>query len=85
MPIWSPGWHIPTQKIPKCLPPPRGFNLSRAPLWGGQFERMVGIVKGSLYKTIGNGFLTWTELEEVVLDVEVAVNNRPLGYIQDDV
>ena len=60
------------------------FNLSRAPLWGGQFERMVGIVKGSLYKTIGNGFLTWTELEEVVLDVEVAVNNRPLGYIQDD-
>ena len=61
------------------------FNLSRAPLWGGQFERMVGIVKGSLYKTIGNGFLTWTELEEVVLDVEVAVNNRPLGYIQDDV
>ena len=66
------------------VPPPR-FNLSRAPLWGGQFERMVGIVKGSLYKTIGNGFLTWTELEEVVLDVEVAVNNRPLGYIQDDV
>ena len=46
---------------------------------------MVGIVKGSQYKTIGNGFLTWTELEEVVLDVEVAVNNRPLGYIQDDV
>ena len=37
------------------------------------------------YKTIGNGFLTWTELQEVVLDVEVAVNNRPLGYIQDDV
>ena len=61
------------------------FNLSRAPWWGGQFERMVGIVKGSLYKTIGNGFLTWTELEEVVLDVEVAVNNRPLGYVEDDV
>ena len=67
------------------VPPPPRFNLSRAPLWGGQFERMVGIVKGSLYRTIGNGFLTWTELEEVVLDVEVAVNNRPLGYIQDDV
>ena len=44
----------------------------------------MGIVKGSLYRTIGNGLLTWTELEEVVLDVEVAVNNRPLGYIQDD-
>ena len=43
------------------------FHLSRAPWWGGQFERMVGIVKGSLSKTIGNGFLTWTELEEVTL------------------
>ena len=61
------------------------FNLSRAPWWGGHFERMVGIVKGSLYKTIGNGFLTWNELEEVVLDVEVSVNSRPLGYVEDNV
>ena len=56
------------------------FNLSRAPWWGGHFERTVGIVK-----TIANGFLTWTELEEEVLDVEVAVNSRPLGYVEDDV
>ena len=61
------------------------FNLSRAPWWGGQFEQMVGVVKRSLEKTIGNGFLTWTELEEVILDVEVAVNNRPLSYVEDDV
>lgn len=61
------------------------FNLSRAPWWGGQFERMVGLVKRSLQKTIRNGFLTWTELEEVILDVEVAVNNRPLSYVEDDV
>ena len=46
---------------------------------------MVGVVKRSLEKTIGNGFLTWTELEEVILDVEVAVNNRPLSYVEDDV
>jgi len=25
------------------------FNLSKAPWWGGQFERMVGIMKQSLY------------------------------------
>ena len=31
------------------------FNPSRAPWWGGQFERMVGLVKRSLSKTIGNG------------------------------
>ena len=29
--------------------------------------------------------LRWAELEEVVLDVEVALNNRPLGYLEDDV
>ena len=60
------------------------FNLSRAPWWGGQFERMVGVVKRSLEKTIGNGFLTWTELEAVILDVEVAVNNCPLSYVEDN-
>lgn len=61
------------------------FNLSKAPWWGGQFERMVGIVKRSLQKAIGNGFLTCTELEEVILDVEVTVNNWPLSCMEDDV
>ena len=25
------------------------FNLSRAPWWGGQFERLVGLVKSAMY------------------------------------
>jgi transposase len=33
------------------------FNLSRAPWWGGQFERMVGLVKRALYKSIGRANL----------------------------
>ena len=57
------------------------FNLSRAPWWGGQFERMVGIVKSALYKTIGKAVLQWDELVEVLLDVESTVNNRPLSYV----
>ena len=28
------------------------FNLSRASWWGRQFERMVGLVKKSIYKDI---------------------------------
>ena len=35
------------------------FNLSRAPWWGGQFERLVGLVKQALYKSIGGANLTW--------------------------
>ena len=61
------------------------FNLSKAPWWGGQFEHMVGIVKGALRKSIGKSLLTFTELKEVLLDVEVALNNCPLSYVEDDI
>ncbi|XP_074629800.1 uncharacterized protein LOC141887949 [Acropora palmata] len=60
------------------------FNLSRAPWWGGQFERLIGLVKRALYKSIGGGLLTWAELQDVLLDVEVTLNNRPLSYVEDD-
>ena len=64
------------------------FNLSRAPWWGGgggQFERLIGVFKNAFRKSIGNGTLNWTELEEVVLDIEITMNNRPLSYVEDDV
>lgn len=61
------------------------FNLSRAPWWGGQFERMVGLVKQALYKTVGKANLSWDELEEVLLDIETVLNNRPLSYVEDDI
>ena len=43
------------------------FNLSRASWSGGQFERLVGLVKQALYKLIGGDNLTWSGLEEVIL------------------
>lgn len=61
------------------------FNLSRAPWWGGQFERMVGLVKGALRKSVGQGQLTFSKVKEVLLDVEVVLNNRPLSYVDEDV
>ena len=61
------------------------FNLSCAPWWGGQFERMVGLVKRAFYKCIGNGLLSWAELQEVLLDIEVALKNRPLSYVDEDI
>ena len=60
------------------------FNLSRAPWWGGQFERLIGVVKTAMRKTIGNACLTFDELREVLLDVEIALNGRPLSYVEDD-
>ncbi len=60
------------------------FSLSRAPWWGGQFERLIGLFKNAFHKTVGNRTLRWTELGEVVIDVEVSLNNRPLSYVEDD-
>ena len=59
--------------------------VRQGPWWGGQFERLIGVMKQALYKSIGHGNLRWKELEEVLLDVETTVNNRPLSYVEDDV
>jgi hypothetical protein len=60
------------------------FNLSRAPWWSGQFERLIGIVKKAMHKTIGGVTLTWQELSEVMLDIQTQINRRPLSYVEDD-
>ena len=54
------------------------FNLSRVPWWGGQFERIIGLVKSALEKSICSGMLSWRELQGVLLDVEITLNSRPL-------
>mgnify|MGYP002804130902 CR=1 FL=1 len=61
------------------------FNLSRGPWWDGQCERIIGLVKRALHKTIGRGSLKWDELKEVLLDIEIALNRRPLSYVEDGV
>ena len=40
-------------------------------------------MKNAFYKTVGNSFLNWSELQEVLLDIEVTLNSRPLGYQED--
>ncbi|XP_070571221.1 uncharacterized protein [Ptychodera flava] len=60
------------------------FNMSRSPWWGGFFERLIGIMKRSLSKAIGRALLKFEELEEVLLDVETFMNNRPLCYMEEN-
>ena len=45
------------------------FGLVKGPWWGGQFERMVGLIKQVRYKSLGGGHLTTSELEEIALDI----------------
>ena len=44
----------------------------------------MGLVKVAMRKTIGNAYLTLDELKEVLLDVETALNGRPLSYVEED-
>ena len=56
------------------------FNLSRAPWWGGQVERLIGIFKSAFRKVIGGGFLC-----DLVVKAEIAMNNCPLSCLVEDV
>ena len=54
-------------------------------MWEGPFERLIGAFKSAFYKAVGNGTLSWNELSELVLGVEVIINGRPLSYLEEDV
>ena len=45
----------------------------------------MGLVKRSLHKAAGRIRLTFERLKEVLIDIENTLNNRPLGYIQNDI
>ena len=50
----------------------------------GRILGMIGIMKRSLSKSVGQALLTFEELEEALLDVECFMNNRPLYYMGEE-
>jgi len=54
-------------------------------LWmGGFYERLVGITKRVLRKTLGANSLTLIQLYTLLTEAETVVNSRPLVYVSDD-
>ena len=43
------------------------FNLAKAPWWGGQYERLVGVFKSIFRRIVGKGLLSFDQLKEVTL------------------
>ena len=60
------------------------FKIPKAPWLGDKFEWLITLIKASFYSTIGKAQLTWAELGEVLPNIEVTLNNRPLGNIEED-
>src|SRR6185437_765698 len=54
------------------------------PWMGGFYERLVGLVKRALRKTINGQLITYRQLETVVIETEALINSRPLGFIGTD-
>ena len=56
------------------------LNLTKAPWYGGFFERLIELVKSQLKIQLGNARLTIDELLTVLLEIERVLNNRPITY-----
>ena len=57
---------------------------SLAPLRGGYYERLVGVVKGSINETIGRRILTLEAYSTLICEAEAIVNTRPLTFLYND-
>ncbi|XP_066916217.1 uncharacterized protein [Clytia hemisphaerica] len=60
------------------------IRFQASPWWGGFYERLVRSVKSSLKKILGLSFLTYEELETVLIEIESSINTRPLTYVNED-
>ena len=92
--------NLSSRKLPLIMPGRKQFHTTRCnvPLptkelnegvelasWmGGFYERLVGIVKGALKKSIGKICLTEKKLETFLAEAEAVINSRPLVYVGED-
>ncbi|XP_053389692.1 uncharacterized protein LOC128552674 [Mercenaria mercenaria] len=60
------------------------FIPTRAPWFGGWWERMVWLVKSSLKKVLGRAFVTFEALQTALTEVEAILNDRPLTYVTSE-
>ena len=60
------------------------FNVPGAPWQGGNFERLIKIVKSTLHKALHGRKVTSQELRTFLAEVEATVNSRPLTYVSSE-
>ncbi|XP_070576394.1 uncharacterized protein [Ptychodera flava] len=61
------------------------FIPKRAPWFGGFWERLIGLTKNAIKKTLGRAYVTYDELNTLLTEVEAMLNDRPITYVSADV
>uniref|UniRef100_A0A1I7WA91 Integrase catalytic domain-containing protein n=1 Tax=Heterorhabditis bacteriophora TaxID=37862 RepID=A0A1I7WA91_HETBA len=59
------------------------YNTPYAPWQGGFYERLIKIVKHSLYKTLGRKVVNLDQLTTTLSEIESCLNTRPLTYQEE--
>ena len=57
------------------------FIPKRVPWYGGFWERLIGLTKGAIKKTLGKPSITLTELQTLATEVEAVLNDRSITYV----
>ena len=60
------------------------FIPSRAPWYGGFWERMIGLTKNILRKILGTNCVNLEILQTVISEIEAILNDRPLTYVSSE-
>ena len=60
------------------------FITEHAPWQGGFYERLVGLCKRALRKTVNRRLLPLAELHTIIPEVEAALNSRPLTHVDEE-
>lgn len=60
------------------------FIPKRAPWFGGFYERLIGITKNALKKTLGRALVTIDELCTIIVEIEAVINERPITYVSSE-
>ena len=60
------------------------FILEKAPWWGMFYERIIQSIKKCLKRVLGKATMTHNELVTVLVEVEAALNSRPISYLSSE-
>ncbi|XP_074654082.1 uncharacterized protein LOC141908101 [Tubulanus polymorphus] len=57
----------------------------KSPWFGGFWERLIGVTKSCLKKVMGRSLVTYDEFMTLLIEIEAAINDRPLTSVSDDI